>query len=31
MNTTMVRVNGVFEKDVCLRMVMIDNNDDVIF
>ena len=31
MNTTMARVNGVFEKDVCLRMVMIDNNDDVIF
>jgi len=31
MNTTMARVNGVFEKDVCLRMIMIPNNDDIIF
>jgi hypothetical protein len=31
MNTTMARVNGVFERDVCLRMVMIDNNDDIIY
>tara|TARA_Y100000589_G_scaffold326368_1_gene365995 strand:+ start:152 stop:2422 length:2271 start_codon:yes stop_codon:yes gene_type:complete len=31
MNTTMARVNGVFEKDVCLRMILIDNNDDIIY
>ena len=31
MNTTMARVNGVFEKDVCLRMIIIDNNDDIIY
>ena len=31
MNTTMARVNGVFERDVCLRMVLVSNNDDIIF
>lgn len=31
MNTTMARVNGVFERDVCLRMIMIDNNDELIY
>ena len=31
MNTTMARVNGVFERDVCLRMIIIDNNDDIIY
>jgi hypothetical protein len=27
MNTTMTRVNGVYEKTVSLTMVMIANND----
>jgi hypothetical protein len=31
MNTTMARVNGVFERDVCLRMVIVANNDDIIY
>ncbi len=31
MNTTMARVNGVFERDVCLRMVIIANNEDIIY
>ena len=31
MNTTMARVNAVFERDVCLRMVLVSNNDDIIF
>ena len=31
MNTTMARVNGVFERDVCLRMIMIANNDDIVY
>lgn len=31
MNTTMARVNGIFERDVCLRMIMIANNDDIIY
>jgi subtilisin-like proprotein convertase family protein len=31
MNTSMNRVNGVFEKDFALRMVIIPNNDTLIF
>lgn len=31
MNTTMTRVNGVFEKDFSARMVLIANNDAVIY
>lgn len=31
MNTTMARVNGVFERDVCLRMIIVDNNDALIY
>jgi hypothetical protein len=31
MNTSMARVNGVFERDVCIRMIMVANNDNVIF
>lgn len=31
MNTTMARVNGIFERDVCLRMIMISNNDEIIY
>ncbi|PRB03597.1 secretion protein [Chryseobacterium sp. MYb7] len=31
MNTTMTRVNGVFEKDFAARMVLIANNDAVIY
>ena len=31
MNTSMARVNGVFERDVCIRMVIVDNNESVIF
>ncbi|HCA09497.1 reprolysin-like metallopeptidase [Chryseobacterium sp.] len=31
MNNTMTRVNGVFEKDFAARMVLIANNDDVIY
>lgn len=30
-NTTMTRVNGVFEKDFAVRMVLIANTDDVIY
>jgi subtilisin-like proprotein convertase family protein len=30
-NTTMTRVNGLFEKDVALTMVLIENNTDIIF
>ena len=30
-NTTMTRVNGVFEKDFSARMVLISNTDDVIY
>ncbi|WP_172280355.1 reprolysin-like metallopeptidase [Chryseobacterium sp. LAM-KRS1] len=31
MNNTMTRVNGVFEKDFAARMVLISNNDDIIY
>lgn len=31
MNNTMTRVNGVFEKDFAARMVLIANNDNVIY
>ena len=31
MNTTMSRVNGVFERDLSVRLVIIGNNDKVIF
>ncbi|MCT2562124.1 reprolysin-like metallopeptidase [Chryseobacterium herbae] len=31
MNNTMTRVNGVFEKDFAARMVLIANNEDVIY
>lgn len=31
MNTTMTRVNGVFEKDLSVRMVLVATNDAIIF
>jgi len=31
MNTTMVRVNGIFETEVAIRMVLIDNTDELIY
>ncbi|WGH74966.1 GEVED domain-containing protein [Tenacibaculum tangerinum] len=31
MNTTMTRVNGVFERDLAVRMVLVSNNDNLIF
>ncbi|MBL7472335.1 reprolysin-like metallopeptidase [Robertkochia sediminum] len=31
MNTTMTRVNGIFENDLALTMQIIDNNDQIIF
>lgn len=31
MNTSMTRVNGVFERDMGVRMQIIDNNDELIF
>ncbi len=31
MNTSMARVNGVFERDVCIRMIIVDNNESIIF
>lgn len=30
-NTTMTRVNGVFEKDFALRLILIDNNESLVF
>jgi len=31
MNTSMARVNGLFERDVCLTMELVPNNDELIF
>ena len=31
MNTSMARVNGIFERDVCLTMEIVANNDQIIF
>ncbi|WP_390456350.1 reprolysin-like metallopeptidase, partial [Chryseobacterium sp. Alg-005] len=31
MNNTMTRVNGIFEKDFAARMVLISNNDNIIY
>jgi hypothetical protein len=31
MNVSMTRVNGIYEKDVAIRMVMVANNDQIIF
>ena len=31
MNTSMVRVNGIFERDACLTMEIVANNDELIF
>lgn len=31
MNTSITRINGVFEKDLAVKMVIVANNDDVIF
>ena len=31
MNTTMTRVNGVFEKDLSVRMVIVNDNDKLVF
>ncbi|UOB16195.1 reprolysin-like metallopeptidase [Abyssalbus ytuae] len=31
MNTTMTRVNGIFEKEISVTMELVDNNDDLIF
>ncbi len=31
MNTSMTRVNGVFEKDLAVKMLLVGNNDNVIF
>jgi hypothetical protein len=31
MNTTMTRVNGVFEKDLAVKMIIVADNDKVIF
>lgn len=30
-NTTMTRVNSVFENDLAVRMILVDNNDQLIF
>ncbi len=30
-NTTMTRVNGIFERDLATRMVLVANNDELIF
>jgi len=31
MNTSLTRLNGVFEKDLSIKLVLVDDNDDVIF
>ncbi|MEC7693074.1 MAG: zinc-dependent metalloprotease family protein, partial [Bacteroidota bacterium] len=31
MNTSMARVNGIFERDVCLTMELVPNNDQLVF
>ena len=31
MNTTMTRVNGVFERDLSVRMILVEDNDKLIF
>ncbi|MBC7607556.1 MAG: T9SS type A sorting domain-containing protein [Burkholderiales bacterium] len=31
MNVTMTRVNGVYEKDLALTMILVPNNEDIIF
>ena len=31
MNTSMARVNGIFERDVCLTMELVPNNDQLIY
>ncbi len=31
MNTTMVRVNGIYEREVAIRMVLVDNTDELIY
>ena len=31
MNTSMARVNGIYERDACLTMQIIANNDDIIY
>ncbi len=31
MNTSMTRINGVFERDMAIRMVLVPNNSNVIF
>lgn len=31
MNTSMVRVNGVYEREVAIRMILVPNNDQIIF
>ena len=31
MNTSMVRVNGLFERDACLTMELVANNDQLVF
>ncbi len=31
MNTTMTRVNGVYERDLAVRMVIVEDNDKIVF
>ena len=31
MNTSMTRINGVFERDLSVKMVLVSNNDEVIY
>ena len=30
-NITLTRVNGVFEKDIAVQLILVDNNEDVVF